>query len=235
MSKSRPRPWITAKNQPLANDQSGPIQAGPVQSRPGQTGPGGMRWAGLVRWLHLYLSVVSFVLVLFFAVTGLTLNHADWFDEATQTTDVKGHINRSWVAGTDTATVNKLAIAEYLRSTHRLNGSISEFRIDERQCSVSFRGPGYAADAFIDRPGGAYQLTETRLGLVAVLNDLHKGRDTDRGWAWVIDVAAIFMTLVSVTGLALLLVLKKRRVSGLWWLLGGALVSWLAYYWLLVV
>ena len=224
MSKLQPRPWITAKNQPLGNAQSKPIQGG----------PGGVRWAGLVRWLHLYLSVVSFILVLFFAVTGLTLNHADWFDEATQTTDVKGHINRSWVAGTDTATVNKLAIVEYLRSAHRLSGSVSEFRIDERQCSVSFRGPGYSADASIDRPGGAYQLTETRLGLVAVLNDLHKGRDTGRAWAWVIDIAAVFMTLVSLTGLALLLVLKKRRVSGFWWLLGGALASWLAY-WLLVV
>lgn len=199
-----------------------------------QAGPGGVRWAGLVRWLHLYLSVVSFVLVLFFAVTGLTLNHADWFDDATRTTDVKGKINRSWVAGTNTATVNKLAVVEYLRSAHRLNGSVSEFRVDERQCSVSFRGPGYSADAIVDRPGGAYQLTETRLGLVAVLNDLHKGRDTGGGWVWVIDAAAVFMTLVSVTGLALLLALKKRRVNGLWWLLGGAMASGLAY-WLLGV
>ena len=227
MSKSQPQPWITAKNQRLANGQS-------ARNKSDSKSPGGVRWAGLARWLHLYLSVVSFVLVLFFAVTGLTLNHADWFDNAERTTDVKGRINRTWVAGTDTITVNKLAIVEYLRSAHQLKGSVSEFRIDDRQCSVSFRGPGYSADASIDRPDGTYQLTETRLGLVAVLNDLHKGRDTGRGWAWVIDIAAVFMTLVSLTGLALLLVLKKRRVSGLGWLLVGAVLSGLAY-WLLVV
>jgi hypothetical protein len=226
MSKSHPQPWTTAKNQPPADGQ-------PAQVRRDTKPSGKLRWPGVARWLHLYLSVVSFGLVLFFAVTGLTLNHADWFDDAARTTEVKGQLNPAWVAGTDTATVDKLAIAEYLRATHQLKGSVSEFRMDDRQCSVSFRGPGYSADATVDRPAGTYQLTETRMGLVAVLNDLHKGRDTGRGWAWVIDIAAVFMTLVSVTGLLLLLVLKKRRVSGLWWVLAGAAASALAW-WLLV-
>jgi hypothetical protein len=33
-------------------------------------------WA---RTLHLYLSMLSFLAVLFFALTGLTLNHPEWF------------------------------------------------------------------------------------------------------------------------------------------------------------
>ena len=229
MSKSQPQPWITAKKQQLAKGETSPAR--PALTAGQRPGP---RWAALSRWLHLYLSVISFGLVLFFAVTGLTLNHADWFDDAARTTDTKGTLNRAWVAGTDTNAVNKLAIVEYLRATHQLKGSVSEFRIDDRQCSVSFRGPGYSADAFVNRPDGTYELSETRMGLMAVMNDLHKGRDTGRGWAWVIDVAAVFMTLVSLTGLLLLFFLKKRRVSGLWWVAAGAAVSGLAY-WLLVV
>ena len=31
------------------------------------------------RWLHIYLSLISFGAILFFSVTGLTLNHPDWF------------------------------------------------------------------------------------------------------------------------------------------------------------
>ena len=34
--------------------------------------------AKLSRWLHIYLSMVSFAIVLFFSVTGLTLNHPSW-------------------------------------------------------------------------------------------------------------------------------------------------------------
>ena len=71
MSKSRPQPWITARKEQPANGQS------MDKSVPGPKPISGLRWASVTRWLHLYLSVVSFVLILFFAVTGLTLNHAD--------------------------------------------------------------------------------------------------------------------------------------------------------------
>ena len=171
--------------------------------------------ATTARWLHIYLSMVSFVVVLFFAATGLTLNHADWFGDQSITTDVKGRLTPAWVNQTDTAKIAKLDIVEYLRQKHGISGGVSDFRIDDRQCAVSFRGPGYAADATIDRPAGTYQLTETRMGLAAIMNDLHKGRDTSHSWSWVIDASAIFMTLISATGLILLLFLKKRRVNGL--------------------
>lgn len=223
MSKSRPQPWITARKEQPANGQS--ID----KSVPGPKPVSGLRWASVARWLHLYLSVVSFVLVLFFAVTGLTLNHADWFGDASRTNEYTGQLNPVWIKGTDTTTINKLAIVKYLRSAHQIRGAVSEVRLDEREASFSFRGPGYSADALVKRPDGTYRLTETKMGLVAVMNDLHKGRDTGRGWSWVIDVAAVFMTFVSVTGLLLLLFLKKRRVSGFWWLLAGGIASILAY------
>ncbi|MDB5240330.1 MAG: peptidase [Spirosoma sp.] len=226
MSKSQQQPWITAKNQRLANGQLTDKQTNRTTPSPS------LRWTGVVRWLHLYLSVVSFAIVLFFAITGLTLNHADWFDDASKTNEYRGQLNSAWVKGTDTATVNKLAIVEYLRSSHRIRGSVTEVRSDDRQCAISFRGPGYSADVNIDRLTGTYQLTETNMGLVAVLNDLHKGRDTGRGWAWVIDVAAVFMTLVSTTGLLLLLFIKKRRTSGMLWVLIGLAASALLYVWL---
>ena len=35
------------------------------------------RIAVVSRWLHIYLSMASFGVVLFFSATGLTLNHAD--------------------------------------------------------------------------------------------------------------------------------------------------------------
>ena len=52
------------------------------------------------------------------------------------------------------------------------------FRIEDTDCSVAFKGPGYSADVLIVRATGRYELTESRMGLFAVLNDLHKGRDS---------------------------------------------------------
>jgi hypothetical protein len=161
----------------------------------------------------VYLSMVSFAILFFFAVTGLTLNHQQWFAAQQKTAQYKGKLDTQWLrAGSE---VDKLAIVESIRSSHKITSAVSEFRVDDAQCSVSFKGPGYTADVFIDRQSGAYDVTETRMGLAAVLNDLHKGRDSGRAWAWVIDVSAVFMTVVSVSGIVLLLFLQKRRYSGL--------------------
>lgn len=175
------------------------------------------------RWLHLYLSMVSFAIVLFFAVTGLTLNHADWFASQQRTTQRTGNIPPDWLNE-----AHKLEIVEKLRA-EGVHGAISDFRVDEQQISVSFKAPGYAADAFIDRPSGHYQLTITNNGFVAVLNDLHKGRDSGRAWGWVIDVSAILLTLASLSGLLLLFFVYKRRLSGLIVAGLGAVICWLLW------
>jgi hypothetical protein len=224
MSKSRTQPWTTAKRESVAN-YTRLTSASPVKNTPGWR----RSLSAVARWLHIYLSMASFVIVLFFAVTGLTLNHADWFGDESVTTEYKGMVNPGWVNPTDTAAINKLGIVEHLRTAHSIKGPVSDFRIDDRACSVSFRGPGYSADAFVDRETGVYKLSETRMGVVAILNDLHKGRDTGSNWSWVIDGSAIFMTLISGTGLILLLFLKKRRVAGLVLLGLGSLLVYAIY------
>lgn len=181
--------------------------------------------ASLSRWLHIYLSMVSFGVLFFFAVTGLTLNHPDWFGDAQRTVQVKGTLDPAWVKGV----VSKLDVVEHLRKVHHVSGALSDFRVEEGQCAVSFKGPAYTADIFIDRANGSYDLTETRMGLVALMNDLHKGRDSGTAWSFVIDVSAVLMTLVSISGLILIFYLQKRLLSGLLTLAGGALASWLAY------
>jgi hypothetical protein len=67
------------------------------------------------------------------------------------------------------------------------------------------------------------------MGWGAVINDLHKGRDAGRAWGWLIDAAAGFMTLVSVTGLSLIFFLAKWRRSGLVMMAAGAAVSYALY------
>jgi hypothetical protein len=173
------------------------------------------------RWLHIYLSMFSFVIVLFFSVTGLTLNHLEWFPEKEVLNELDGKMNPVWVNSADTAQVKKLEIVEFLRASYHVKGQLNDFRIDESECSISFQGPGYTADIFVDRSKGTFHLSERSLGVIAWANDLHKGRDTGQGWKWVIDFSAIFMTVISITGLILLLFIKKKRANGLLWLVLG--------------
>lgn len=191
------------------------------------------RLAPVFRWLHIYLSMVSFGILLFFAVTGLTLNHADWFfGDASASRRGDGTLERAWVAAGPAGAVAKLEVVEHLRRAHGLRGLVGEFRIEDEQCAVVFKGPGYAAEASVERATGRYTFSETRMGFVAVINDLHKGRDSGPGWSWVVDLSAVLMTVVSLTGLGLIWFVKRRLVTGLATAAAGVALSWAAYVWL---
>lgn len=186
--------------------------------------------AKLSRWLHIYLSMVSFAIVLFFSFTGLTLNHPRWFGGDQQVViKNKGNLKAAWVNNPDTNKIAKLEVVEFLRKTHRIQGAVSEFRIDDSELNVVFKGPAYSCDAFISRANGSYEISEIKMGVVAVMNDLHKGRDSGKGWGWIIDISAIFLILVSLSGLILLIFMKKRRVAGLVTGIIGLILCYLIY------
>jgi uncharacterized protein len=166
------------------------------------------------RWPHIYLSMGGLTLVLFFAATGLTLNHPDWFASHQQTEQRHGLADKAMLRTGNADGADKLGLVEMLRSREHVHGAVSDFRVDDAQIAISLRAPGYTADAFIDRDTGKYDLTEVRNGFIAVVNDLHKGRDAGKAWSIVIDASAVVLVLVSLTGLILIWFVYKRRTSG---------------------
>lgn len=147
-------------------------------------------------WLHFYLSMASFATVFFFGATGVTMNHPDWFAHQ-DVTRAQGRLRPEWLAGKVPATLE-----------------VVEFRIDGGQCLISFQGPGYMASAFASCATGVYEITITGMGAVAVLNDLHKGRDSGKVWSAVINASGAVLVLVSGTGMVLPWFVHRRRLSG---------------------
>ena len=185
------------------------------------------RLAKYSRWLHIYVSMTSFVIVFFFAVTGWTLNHADRFSGRERLRKASGTVDTKWTgSGADAA---KAEIADAIRRGSGVHGAVTDYRVDDDAVSVTFKGPGYSADAQIDRKTGRYELTESRLGLVAVLNDLHKGRDSGAVWNAVIDISAGLLTFIALTGLVLIYYIHKHRLAGVILLMAGAALSAMLY------
>ena len=168
------------------------------------------RWS---RWLHVYTSMISLMLVLFFGISGITLNHPTWtFGDELNTTTVKGTFPFEL---DETGNVDFLQISEYVRTEHGITADVADYRADAASGLVSYRGPGYSADVIFDTADSTYEITTDQQGWVGVMNDLHKGRDTTGSWKWVIDVSAGLLVLVSVTGLVMQFFLAKRRRSAL--------------------
>lgn len=195
------------------------------------------RFAAIARWLHIYTSVLGLAGILFFSATGLTLNHPTWLLGSQQRQqEFHGQLQAEWLGsakeGTPAQPTNQLRIAEYLRKTHGLHGEVDDFQETDTDASLAFKGPGYSADVFFDRSTGKYDVTETADGLVAILNDFHKGRHTGKSWSLVIDVMAILLIIVSLSGIVLLCYIKRRRVSGTVIIVLGLLVLMGIAWWL---
>jgi len=181
-----------------------------------------LRLNAYLRWAHIYTSMFSLLIVLFFAVTGISLNHPDWvFGNAEKRSEVRGTLPPSWQKD---GKADWLTVVEYLRATNSVRGAAGDYREDSSGDSLSFRALGYSVDALIDPKTGTYTLNVDQQGILAVMNDFHKGRDAGGAWAWVIDLAGGFLAFIALTGLFLLLYLKKIRTAALLTMLGGGVV-----------
>jgi hypothetical protein len=187
------------------------------------------RVAKASRWLHIYGSMGSLALVLFFAITGITLNHQEWFAGQQVSSERHGTMSPSWLRTTGPQGVDALRVVEYLRSDARLRGALSEVRVDDGQAELVFKGPGYEASVVVDRTTGKFDVNESRMGLAAVINDLHKGRDTGAVWKAVVDVSAALLVFIAITGLVLLYFVHKYRLAGIILFGAGGLLTYLAY------
>jgi uncharacterized protein len=177
-------------------------------------------WA---RRLHVYISMGTLLLVLFFSLTGITLNHPEIaFGSQVVRSEVGGEMPDHWrtAAGTDW-----LAVAETLRAEHGVRGQVTDRYEDDLGGQLAFRAPGYASDLFFDARRGTFELVTESEGWVAVLNDLHRGRHAGAAWRWVVDLSAGFLVLVAVTGLVLLTFLRKIRAAGLITALVGSVAA----------
>jgi len=181
------------------------------------------------RTIHIYLTMGALGLMLFFAVTGFTVNHEDWFGATTpRVRDVSGTTPMEWVKAED-----KLRIVEHLRSAMGASGAMTDFETSDDNYHVVFKGPGRICEATIARVDGKTDVEIKTFGLTGRINDLHRGRDAGETWRWVIDASALLIVLASVTGLILWLALPKRRKLGIAWLVLGVGAS-VGFYWAMV-
>ena len=192
-------------------------------------GPAGRTLLSLSRTLHIYITMLVCLLLLFFGTTGFMLNHAEWFGlETIRTRTQEGALPREILAPLD-----RLAVVEHLRSDLGAVGAVDSFEAEPESLRIVFKRPGLRAEASVRMSDGHVELGSEARGVSALLTDLHKGASAGSSWKRVIDGTSILLVLGSLTGLILWISLPRRRTLGLVALTLGLLSS-LCTYWLLV-
>ncbi len=175
-----------------------------------------------LRWLHIYISMFCLLAILFFSLTGITLNHPEWkFNSMETQTEVKGTFPDTWKKGNE---IDWLQTVEFLRTKYSIRGPVQEHQAEGDEGTVSFKGPGYTADCFFEVDTGRYEMTIIKQGIAGVMNDFHRGANSGRAWAWLIDLSGILLTIVSLTGFGLLIYLKKVRTPAIAVMVAGVVI-----------
>ncbi|GAA0507445.1 PepSY-associated TM helix domain-containing protein [Deinococcus depolymerans] len=177
-----------------------------------------------LRSLHIYSSMATLLLILFFSGSGVLLNHPDWSGSLETIREARGTLPAPALAALNATPPDWLGTVETLRAAHDLRGRAGNLSADPQEASLTFRAPGRETDVLIDTRTGQYELTTTSAGLNAVIGDLHRGHNTGPGWNWVIDLTALFLTVISASGFGILLFLKKHRPRALLTLGAGTLL-----------
>lgn len=183
------------------------------------------------RTIHVFLSIVMLIVLVFFSITGITLNRVDTFTAEPEFTEIFLESFPDLPQDNDGILIESPELDDFLSGEFGIDMELATVTLDSDLMFVDYRAPGKTIFIEVDLALGEAIGEATDYGLIAMLNDLHKARDTDMLWKWLIDISAVLIVLFSLAGLVLLLPNKYRfkRVA-LYSAIGTVLIS--IGYWL---
>ncbi|GAA6153620.1 PepSY-associated TM helix domain-containing protein [Pseudoteredinibacter isoporae] len=157
------------------------------------------RWS---RLLHIYAAVALLLLLLFFAFTGITLNHPSWFVGEAQEQEIKLQLNAYHANQGVHFSPDQIGQIE-----QALGLRFSQLSIEDDGDVLFFDAqmPGGFASGELEMESGFITASRSDFGVWAWMNDLHKGRHTGFAWKLLLDVSSVLILLFSISGLILLL------------------------------
>ncbi|WP_019962122.1 PepSY-associated TM helix domain-containing protein [Woodsholea maritima] len=188
-------------------------------------------WFKQMRLWHWVSAAVTLSGLILFTVTGITLNHAGDIRVEPKVVERTARLPEDLLSTLETLGTSPEAQGQSLPQPVRqwlareLNARISAGPAEWSDMDVylPMARPGSDAWLSIDFADGAVLYEKTDRGMIAYLNDLHKGRDTGAVWRWFIDIFAVASLIFAITGVVLLQLYAKTRPST-WPLVGLGVV-----------
>lgn len=169
----------------------------------------------LARLIHIYVSMALLTLLLFFSVTGITLNHPEWFNShQAQVIEQEATIESVKKLALKS---NNISIKQQQIITAELEQVLAISLVDAKaelmsdELFYSIKQAGENSTIAVDLTSGEVFYEHTHYGWWAVLNDLHKGRNTSSFWSWTLDLSSALFIIFAITGFILAMPQKRFR------------------------
>ena len=167
------------------------------------------------RW-HGYLSAVAFLALIFFSVTGILLNHPDWFaGEPPAPERSTAVIPREALASAMRAPDVPRALADAVGQQAGLRGAFASGEAQDGTAIIRMEGATGTSDVTIDLDTGRAEVSIEKADAVTILHELHRGAKSGVVWRALIDGVAVLVLVLSAIGYILFLSLQSRLKTNL--------------------
>jgi hypothetical protein len=167
------------------------------------------------RYVHGWLSAFAFLTLLFFSVTGLLLNHPEWFEPAKTEETTQLILPESVLKSIKQQENPSDTILNYVRQQQNVVGRYQSSEVMDNEVMIRLESPAGATDIWVMADTGETEITQKPASTVSMLNDLHRGKNSGLAWSWLIDISAIIVIALSLVGYILFLSIKTRLVTHL--------------------
>ena len=184
----------------------------------------------LSRKLHIYLSAMAFILLLFFSLSGLMLNHPEWLQGERVKEKIFLTLTADEISKVKEEKSPKVILTDLLKQKVDIPGEISGFEDLGDGYQLAFRGLAGTANIFVDYETGKVDIEVKHATLTDKFHVLHKGKNTGDLWSLALDFTAVMTLILSLFGFIILFTVKKRKalsfkMIGLSVLIIGAIIS----------
>jgi hypothetical protein len=168
------------------------------------------------RLWHGYLSAVAFAALLFFAATGIALNHPNWFaTKQPRTVPVKLTLTSSQLQELRGVHAPAEMLTRMIGEQTTLYGEYQDGEAEMDQIFVRLRGARGSSDVRADLRDGSVVVVSERASAIGLLNALHRGEQAGAAWRIFIDIAAGVLIALSLVGYTIFLSMSARLRTAL--------------------
>lgn len=169
------------------------------------------------RMLHAYLSAFAFLTLIFFALTGLFLNHPDWFrGNKTRTESLRVTLpSQEMAAILKTPSHSQALIHAISQHTDALRGVFKSDDTIDDEAHIHLEGVTGKTDIITNLKSGLTEITVEKATLTSIIQDLHRGKNSGQAWRLLIDITAIIVLTLSLIGYVIFFSIRLRLATSL--------------------
>jgi uncharacterized protein len=193
-----------------------------------------LRFYRQCRLWHGYLSAFAFTALLFFAATGVVLNHPNWFAaNEPRSPPVRLTLTSSQLQELRNAQAPAPMLTKMVAQRTTLYGEYQDGETEMDQIFVRLRGARGSSDIRANIRDGSIVVLSERATTTGVLNALHRGEQAGAAWRTFIDIAAGILIVLSLVGYTIFFSMSTRLTTAL--LITGVSVLGIVMFFVVVV